>query len=298
MKALSYTLSLLPSVQRNKVIEDIGVTRSIVNDSAMEAYTSALPFFKSWKFKSKDLKPLLDTFDRSVKGAGNDNMVVTIQKSFEPMLKNLEEMEDLVKRMFNQEESGAGISYLKSNILQFVECASFVARFSVKLLNYIYICETSQYEDGEAIAKSLKKAEIDWIEQNMYNFCLALRVVTGNPGQVKKQVMDVPDVLVTAETADSLAETLGDSRLDPLMMNFIPVKLNPIYHIRMFYENYLNDCYKAAKAERDMVNLRKMNLELLAGGKNDAAIQKEIKYLADRAEDLNYKIKKMEGDHD
>lgn len=297
MKVLPYIKSLLPSIERNSVVEDIGNTRDMLKEAVIPSYESAEPFFKTWKFKSEEMKGLISTFEGSVKGAGNDNMIVTIAKAMDPILKNLDEIEDLVKRTYNTEVSGGGLTYQKANLLQFVECANFVARFSLKLLNYAYICETSKYEDGEAIKNSLSKGEIAWIEQNMFNFALAFRIVSGNPGQVKKQIADIPDVEIKEDTDATLEETLGANRLDPLMMGFIPVRLNPIYHIRMFVANYQNARYKAALAERDMVNLRKMNLELMKDGKNDAAIQKHINELQERADKLNYKIKEMEEDY-
>ncbi len=297
MKVLPYIKSLLPSIERSTVVEDIGTTRDTIREAVIPAYEAAEPFFKTWKFKSDEMKGLISTFEGSVKGAGNDNMIVTISKSMDPILKNLDEIEDLIKRTYNTEVAGAGLTYQKANLLQFVECANFVARFSLKLLNYAYVCETSKFEDGEAIKNSLSKGEIQWIEQNMYNFALCVRICSGNPGQIKKQIADIPDVEIKEDTDATLEETLGVNRLDPLMMGFIPVRLNPIYHIRMFVANYQNSRYKAAIAERDTVMLRKMNLEMMKDGKADAATQKHINELQERVDNLNYKIKEMEEDY-
>lgn len=297
MKLTTFAKSLLPTIARDSIIEDITITRAAVTEAAIPAYESAAPFFKSWRFKSPDLKDMMESFDSQIKRAGNDNMIITISKGFEPLLKNLEEVEDMIKKMYGHEVSGGGLTYLKANLLQFVECTSFVTRYAIKFLNYAYICETAEFENGEAISQSLSRAEIEWLKTHLFSFCLAFRIVTGNPGQVKKQLAEVVDVVIADETADTMAETLGEERLDPLRMGFIPVRLNPIYHVRMMVAKWQADRYKGAKEELALVQLRKLNLEQTVEGKPDAATQKQLKYMTERAEELNYKLVQMEKDY-
>lgn len=291
---IPYAKGLLSVFDRRDILDDADCTRDIIKNIAQPSYEAALPAFKSWKFKNRDLKDLIGTFDSNYRGHGNDNIVVSVSKAFEPALENLAEVRELIKKTFGSEVSGPTLGYMKTNMIKFVETASFVGKYSIKLLNYIYLCETGEHEDGDAIKEGMTKAEIEWLTANMYNFSLALRVVTGNPGQVKKQLLDVPDVEITEATADSIAETYGKARIDPLLMGFLPVMLNPFYHIRMPIATYQANRYKAAQQELALLELRKMNLEMSQDGKPDASVQKQIAGLVERCEKLNYELAKME----
>ena len=77
-------------------------------------------------------------------------------------------------------------------------------------------------------------------------------------------------------------------------MRFIPVWLNPIYHIGMRIAEWQAKRYKSAKEELSLLQLRKLNLERVSAGKPDAKIQSEIKYLEARIQGLNFDIDEME----
>jgi hypothetical protein len=298
MKILSYIQSLLPSFKKDRVIEDIRLVRAEIIEHTGPSYKVATELLSKWKFKSPVLSKQISIFERMVKGEGNDNIVVTIDKSFKSILENLHIVENLINKMYNEEVVGKGFTYLKVNLLQFVEAVSFVSKFARRFLIYIYICETEVYPDsGTALYTSLSKAEIEWIEANFVSFCTALNIVTIKPNDLDKQFNNIPDIVVTNENVETLSSTLGEARLDPFQMKLIPIWLNPIYHIGMFVAEWQADRYKAAKEEVKLLQLRKLNLEKLSEGKPDAKLQKEIEYMEGRIQGLNYKLAKMEKDN-
>jgi hypothetical protein len=165
-------------------------------------------------------------------------------------------------------------------------------------LNYIYICETAQYPDGDAsVTESLTAAEIEWLDANFLSFCTAFNVVSGNPAHVDKKLADIPDIEITEDNAQTLAATVGSSKIDPFQMSMIPTWMNPVYHVGMFVAEWQADRYKAAKEEVKLIQLRKLNMEKLTAGKPDAHVQKEIKYMENRIQGINFKIAEMEKDN-
>ena len=84
------------------------------------------------------------------------------------------------------------------------------------------------------------------------------------------------------------------NKIDPFQMRFIPAWLNIIYHVRLGIAEWQVGRYNAAKEELKVIQLRKLHLERLRDGKADAAIEKEIAYLEERAQKLNYKLRQME----
>lgn len=298
MKILNFIKSLIPSFTKNTVEEDIRLTRSEIVEVTQPAYENAVGLFKGWKFKSIDLNIQLTTFGRMVKSNGGGNVIITIEKGFENILKNLDIVEEMIKKSYNQEIAGQGLTYLNANLLQFTEAVAFVSKFSRKFLNYVYLCETAEYPDANITVKdSLTPAEILWIQSNFVSFCLAFNIVTDNPAHIKKQIDEIPDIMVTSDNADSLSSTIGDAKLDPFQLRLIPVWMNPIYHVGMFVAEWQAARYKASKEELRLLQLRKLNMEKLSEGKADAAVQKQIKYMESRIQDMNYSIDKMEKAH-
>lgn len=276
-------------------MEDIRLTRTELKDITLPAYHQAAVAFKGHKFKSPALENELATFGRMVKGGGG-NIVEAIEKLLPIALKNLDEVEDLIERSFNEEVAGAGLTYMKANLLQFSECLHFVSRFSRKFLLYIFVCETAEYEaSGTSIADSMTPAEVEYLKTNFVTFCTAFNAVVNQPQTVRKLLEDVPDIVITSENVASLSATLGEKKLDPMQMKLIPIWLNPIYHVGMFVAEWQADRYKVAKEELKLIQLRKMNLEKISQGKPDAHVQKEINYLESRIQSMNYKIAKAEA---
>lgn len=296
MKIANYLSSLLPSFGKDRVIEDCRLTRSEIKDVTHPSYESALPVLKSWKFKSDAIKGHETTFDRMVKKAKSGNMVVAIEAAFKPILENLDAAEALIIKTYSDDVAGAGLTYLKANLLQFVEAVGFVSKYARKLLLYIYICETAEYgvDGGTILNESLTKAEISWLTNNFVSFCTALNIVSGNPAHVKKAIEDVPDILVTSDNMSTLSSTVGEAKLDPFQMKLIPIWMNPIYHVGMMVAEWQASRYKAAKEEVKLVELRKLNLMKLSEGKPDAHIQREIAYMESRIQGINFRIAEME----
>lgn len=295
-KFFEFVSGLLPNFDKDRVIEDIRLRRAEIKESTEPVYASAAPFLNRWTVKSAKLKELEVAFQRITHS--RENMFVFIQKSFPDILKNLDEVERLVEKTYNEDVAGAGLSYLKANLLQFVVCTGFVARYARKLVLYTFIHETGEFEDGGTnVADSLTPAEQQYIELHFANFCQALMALSGNPANIKQALEEVPDVVVTADNVHSLGQTMGEKKLDPMGMRFISGVWSPIYQVRIMVAEWQNARHKEAQEELAQCQLRKLNLEKLAEGKPDAAVQKKIDALERRIQDQTFKIKRMEQDH-
>jgi hypothetical protein len=112
--------------------------------------------------------------------------------------------------------------------------------------------------------------------------------------KIKAEFEEIPDITVTAAGDRTVQSTLGVSKLDPFRHGFVPLAMNPIYHIRMKVADYQHYRYERAKAEKDALELRKLRLERLQHGKQDAALDKQIEYTQKRIDDLTLQIRKVE----
>lgn len=295
MKIPHFLASLLPTFSKDRIIEDCNITHGEITEFTHPAYATAAPDFKNHKFKSDHLKQFLGSFERSIKGKGN--YVVNIEAGFKPMLANLDEVKKLIESIYNDDVAGAGVTYLKANLLQFVELVGFVSKYARKLLIYTYAAETEKYpESGTVFSDAVKPGDVDYLKSNMQNFGIAFKIVTTPADEFKRAIKDIPDIIVKQETADAMSATIGDRKLDPLGMKLIPVWLNPIYHVRMFVAQWQTERYHEAKAELQVIQLHKLHLEKLREGKPDAALKQQIEYAENRITKIQAKIREMEDE--
>jgi hypothetical protein len=295
MKIANYLSSLLPTFGKGQVLEDCIITRTEITKVTQPAYDSAVSLLKGWKYKSPSIVADFATFSRMVKGS--DNMIVTIQKSFKTILENLDSVQSLIEKTYSEEVAGAGLTYLKANLLQFVEATAFVSKYARKYLLYVYICETAAIEGAATATESITPAEVQWLKTNLLSFCTAFNAVRRTTTEVEKLLADIPDVLATGDNAGTMAATMGEARLDPFQMRLIPIAMNPIYHVGLFIAEWQANRYKSAQEELKLVQLRKLNLERVHQGRPDAGVQKEIAYMEARIQGINYKIDKMEQEY-
>lgn len=302
MKVSKFVATLLPSFTKDDVVEDIRITRMEIKESTQPAYHAAADIFRAWKFKHEPLRKDLEQFARMNPGQpGNPsgqlgNLFVRVDRAFPAILENLDEVEALIVKTFNQEIAGSGVTYLKANLLQFVEVAGFVSKYARKFLDYTYVVETGEYEDSinTYLKDNVIQADLEWLSANFVSFCTAFKIASTPSATLRKAIYSIPDVVVTDDTASTLTATHGESKIDPMQLGFIPLWLNPIYHVRMFIAEWQASRYKASQEEMRLLQLRKLNLERLAQGKPDVALTRQIESLSGRIQTLNYKIMKME----
>lgn len=293
MKIPNFLATLLPTFSKDRILEDINVTHGEITEFTQRAYAAAATDYKNHKFKSEHMKPFLGQFERHIKGRGN--FVVNIDAGLKTVLANLDETKKLVDATYNDDVGGAGITYMKANLLQFVELVAFVSRYARLLLIFTYAAETAEFkESGVEFSESIAPADRDWLKANMQNFSAAWNIVTVDPSDFKRKMNDIPDIVVKQEAADALSASIGDKKLDPFSMKLIPVWLNPIYHIRMFVAQWQSERYHRAKAELQLLQLHKLHLEKLRAGKPDANLKKQIEYTENQINKYSAKIRDME----
>lgn len=303
MKALSYLKSFVPSFSRVTALEDCRMTRLEITTVTQPAYEQALRIFNSRQFESPELRSDFEIYKRQVRPAGAPNLVVAIEHSFKNMVAILDLIENILNTNYGEEIAGAGLTYYKSTVLQLLETITEASKFTRRYLNYILVVETSYIEDpeGEAVANdlgaALVPAEIRYLKENFIRFCSIMVNLTKPVSTIESQLQQIPDVTVTDENARTLPHTAGESKIDPFSHGLIPVFLNPIYHIKMRVAEWQVDRLNRAKEEKKLLELRKLKMERVAAGKQDASLDKQIDYIQGRIENLDADIRQKEQEY-
>lgn len=304
MKILDFLKSLLPNFSKMTVLEDIRTTKMVLTAVTMPAYQDAIKVFGGRKFANESLQKDWDTFKRSVKGLVAPNTILAIEKSFKPMLSTLDLIEQLVEKDYTDDIEGAGITYYKAAVLQMLESVAFAVDFANKYLNYVYVVEAAELADDEdnaalidEINAAIVPAEVRFLHDRFSDFCTVMDNLAKPTDKIRTEFEQIPDITISAAGDRVVQSTVGATKLDPFRHGFVPLAMNPIYHVRMRVADYQHYRYERAKEEKSMLELRKLKLERQQHGKKDAALEKQIEYTQKRIDGLAEKIREVEGQY-
>lgn len=295
MAILSYFKSLIPSLEKRTILEDI-------NNSLGELKTSTLPIFKqaqtpmgaaNYKFKDKNLDAFAKKFSRDNKTGIKGNFIGV---SFE-VAKRLEENSDnllkVVDVIFEGGMISSAITYKKASLLQYIEAMSFFQKYARKMLHLAYMAETAAVDSSVDVGAQLTDGEMVWLKQNEDAFIGCLTGLSMKAGVFVQALDETPDVIVNPDNILVVNATMG-GKTDPFKMNFISANMNIIYHFRLRIAEWQNARYEAALQERKAIELRILHMQNVIHSKADPKLEEQIQYNEARLEKLNYKIKKME----
>lgn len=293
MDAISYVRSLLPDFDKERINEEVRITTAELHDVTLPMLKDSARFFGQYELKADKSVRLLNIFNAVLK-VNKKNFVTKLHDGMQVVNTNLASVAEMIERTYDEDIIAQGLTYKKAVLLQYVEAVSFVSRFSRRLLNYIYVTETAEYGGDTKLEDSLTPADIEWIEGNFLNFANSFKSISKPFRDVKGAIEAIPDVQVTPDNMKTMSAVVGKDKLDPLQFGFVPVSLNPIFHIRIAWSDWQTNRYHAAKQEIKCLQLRRANLEALANGKPDAKLQKQINYIEDRIQGLLRKNAEME----
>lgn len=297
MQILNYIKSLLPKFTKSRVLEDSRITGNELKEIALGSYQEANKGLEKWQFKSQQMIEFTTIYARNLKPDRGDNIITSIYKNLEKVLKTHAKLNDLLEKHLDEDIITNSASALKTNLIRSLEVISFISKFSIIFLNHAYVFETAQlFPDANRYIKdNLSPAELAYVEQHFVEFCIALRIFSKSVNEVDKLLEDIPDIAITAENGDSVVATLGHDKMDPLgMRNFSGATMNPIYHVGLMIAEWQANRYKHRKELKKVLELRLLNLQMLKDKTPDAKLEQEIEYIQSRVQGLEYKIKKSE----
>lgn len=295
MEILKYAASLLPNFKKDRLLEDARIVRTEIQNTTLPSYKQAMDVLNN-KVVSKEIKAIEKDYFRAVGSTNTKGMVADIWFRMSQIEATAISIENLIEKDFENEIVVAGITIYKVSLIKALELISFTSRFSLRLLNYLYILET-QAATGEQsyLSKQLSKGEINDIHTRLGTFGRTLKSFTSSNKDFVETIRTVPDILVNEDTEATLA-TFGALKIDPTgMHNLQGFSMNPIYHIGLIVAEYQSNKYKENKELKSNLELRLMNLVSIRDtGHGDAGVEKEIEMVQSRIDRLSETIRKQE----
>lgn len=296
MDIAKYLQSIIPAFSRDQVQEDLEDIAKEIDTHVLPIYVTANNELGSGKLLSANASSFEDIFEKNVSFKYKGNHISAIYES----MKNAKELTKLLQRLVDEnfaiDITKAGFDLLRTNIMQLTEILSFTVRYARRHLNYIVLSEMGQYKDLK-IEDYFTAGERDWIKNGRMAFIKGIDIIHKPAGEIETKLKTIPSVLVTPETVDTTHGVFGKDKTDPLDLRFIPIVLNPIYHIRIRIAEWQAAKYQEAKEERSMVELRLLSLKELKSGKDNARLEQQIEYNQERLSKLTAKIGRMEENY-
>lgn len=288
-----FIAGLLPSFSKRQIDEDLKVTRSEVDES-LPAFRTAKEFFLRYSFKSKDAEDMQKRFVRETGDNRTPNFVVAACRLVETVDANLSTLEKLIDRYFAEDVLKEGMTYIKANLLQYVELMTFSVRFSRHLVLWTYQVESNKVDPSVAV--DMSRGELKYLEDNAAGFFKAYPLLTVSRDELEKTISRIPDALISEDSVDVLSSTVGLQKLDPFQMNFVKTVRSPIYHIAMAVAEWQAGRYKLAVEESSALEMRLMHLRTLSEGNKNPKLEQLIAHTEERVHKLKAKILKTEDE--
>lgn len=292
--------TLVPSFTRQRIIEDIGFIRESLVDNTLPIFDSYSSFIGKNKLKSDYYKHIEERFDSNYKESYKGNIINEVYKILEKINGDLVVVERLSAKYYGDDVLKDAMSILRVNILQYLECINYIVKFSRTLLISMVAHEVQyfrQTESGSPVELEMLQGDVDYVENGLANFCACLNVVNYSGGKLEETLTNLPEVTISERSAGNVMATLSQSDTDPLKMNFIPVVLNPIYHVRIKVAEWQVRRFEASVEERNLLQFRLQQLKILSAGKDNASLDREITETQKRLDKLNYKIVRLEEEY-
>jgi hypothetical protein len=296
MKIQKFLSLMLPTFERSRLTEELTVLRSEINEITLPPYLSVKEHYSRTKLHAKQCQNYDREFGRKVSPKlANQNYLWGVTTVLEGLDERLDTIEKMVHKAFAQDVGSTAISFTRANLIQYVEVVSFASRYARRLLLWTLSEEQSEGDSAYKIPKAMSKAEERWVWDNREYFIQACRILYIAPRQLESSFAAIPDMTVAPDEVAMIEQTLGATKTDPLGFGLIPVRLNPIYYVRMAVAEWQVTRYKAALEEKRALEYRL--LALWEETAPDARLQQEIAYTEGRLQKLNKKVTDMESDY-
>lgn len=295
MNLSSFISSMLPNFTRSRIEDDLDTIFAEYNDHVKPCFEQFRKEFKNFKFTDSEIQSQVQVFDDNTKFKYDGNHVVAM---YDSALMNIPSKIDLcrliIEDKFTSDVLASAINALQINVIQLVEVLAFVTRFARRYLNFVITKELSGLgwkDEGEG--SSITEAEQDYIKKNFLYFVHGLKILHADRADIKEAFEEIPDILVNKDNVKNVTTVSGE-KTDPLQLGFIPVFLNPIYHIGIRIAEYQAARYKEAQHDQQVITSKILYLRKKLDGKQDAHLEKVIENYEELARKQSYKIAKME----
>lgn len=294
MGILDFVKKLLPRFERSTVSEDLRATEKELTKMVMPSYEAAANVFRNFKLESEEVKQLQTVFAANIKtgyGGSIKNFVIDINNRLKNLHENARNVAELLDNTIADDVITAGITAPAAFVIRSASNISFLSRYMLSLLNYVYTCEATARDTEVEPGLEISKAEMKYVETNFHTFVKLFARYSAEPEEFNKLYAAIPDIILNERRARMAMALLEQKETDPLGdSGYAGFVGSPIYSVRLAYAQWQNSRYESAKAKKQQLELRLLYLENQLKNRKDPSLANEISHLQDRIEKLDYQL--------
>lgn len=302
-----FVRTFLPNFSKSTVTDQIDILKNELATKTLPPYLSATdstsgllgknPFNAKWNQLANASimsERRMNLKNREFKTVPT-NCIELIASVLGTLSSRLTYLDELVNKSFGDDIVNTALSYQQANLLRLVEMSEFFLIYARRFLIYVVSEEYKNLETRPSVGEPFVKGDVKWIENNLSAFTQLLRIYSQDKENFIRDLKNIPDVTISDDKEESdLAKKVHGEKLDPMHLGFIPYVFNPIYHIRMAYVDWRHSRLEAAKAERELLELRIQQYIMKRNGTDNAKMDNVINNAQERLKRLNMKITQME----
>lgn len=299
MEMLGFIKKLLPRIERTTVMEDLRITEKELVMVVLPSWDAATDLFKITPPSSSDAKSigqevlhLLDKKGRPKTATFVGDIALRLRSIHE----NCVHVQDQLERYVEKDVLPDGLTAKAAFLVRSASQMSFVSRYALSLLNYLYSKEAEKLNSHVSDDVRVSKAEMKYVESNLNTFLRLVNQYAIVPAEFKKLLDAVPEVLVGGKAAAAAAGLY--EKADPFQSYGVAgFSGSPIYYVRTMIARWQQNRYESATAKRQQLELRLAYLEILQKKEDSPQLQKEIKSLQARIENYDQYLREVEDEY-
>lgn len=282
---------LSPKISKKLILTQLDSTLIELEESTVPMIKSMVSRYEKKSFRSDEAKVFNDRFIRTYGKRFKGDSPYIIFKSLENIVINLKKLQTMIKRDFPNDLVRNAVGYDQAYILQYVQAAMFLSRYTRVLTVYLLNYEAEEYDILSG--GKLSDRQMNYIRTDFNKYVGILTAASCTHKELGGALVAIGDGLVDVN-GTGLGGVGNEGQLDPLGMNLYIHKFNIIYHLSVAWEDLLYDRVEEAKIRRVQVMYKLQELEAADAGKSLPNIAAAIESAQAQLDNLDYKIRKWE----
>lgn len=299
-KLLEFIGSLLSSVNRDDVAEDMRLTTEELSRLVVPAYQEAANTAMVVKLKSDQAKRLTSAAvsgleSKGFKGQASWAGDVLLR------LRNAAVNAELVARLVDSDLESVvipeGMSSRKAVLLRMAGVASFVSRYSLEFLNYVLLLERAVTE-GDHVLSLMAPIVRKRIESQVRHFSAGLNDIGLDPKEFASRFKDLEDILINQRNAQAVLGAVDLRRFDPFNSTsaIVGFAWSPVLMLRLPFAQWQDSRHRKNKETLAMLQTQLQILTEDNQRNPNPNLERTVKYYSDRIGKLERQIADYESD--
>lgn len=300
MNIFDYVKKVAKNIGKSQILVEINVTRDELNNTTLTVLNSTLEWLRrddsqliSAAYR-RDRDDLIKDFGRSG-FLRPQNPFEMVYKSLTNSLEILNFLEGYFNKNLNEDVTYASITISKANALQLLDLIGFATRYTRSWIEVVISAESNHRAQVLGLPQ-ITQQQIKYLSENRDAFGRAISILATPVKQVEKMIDDIPEIVIAEANPKAIQSTQGNDRVDPLRMNLVQSKWDPIYLMSMVVSDWQVQRYKTAKEEQEMLELRILRLKRQLDNKDDPKLSMILEKRQGQLDKVRGKLKRMEDD--